>query len=580
MGAVVSAFSGLKLLWTTIAGLNRDFDRVKARVEAAPGFPNSIPQPTTSEWQPAAGHKFDTLGRPLPTSVDILIIGSGVTACAIAKTILHDFVAESIGKDGKSLSIAIVDAREICSGATGRNGGHIKESAYLEYSVLLKRKKSPEVAKAITRFRMDHRKRLKEVADEMKVTDKCEIRDVDSVDVFFADEAWDEARKDLRVFQEAFPDEASKFTELDNDLAVKKYGLKGIRGVIEGTAGALSPYLFTTSIFSRLLQATPSLSIHPNTVVTDVRRRRGFYDVTISSPSEDLRPVARRCTSTSMLSKVESKVTKTATRTALSACCPSTMESPTSDFPSTGRTIRATTVIHATNAYVSNLLPELRSKIIPVRGQMTSVRPQAPQGDVRKSPLSPGRSWSFIYDKGFDYLITRQSGDVMLGGGWAQGSGGGLDDVGIASDAENSLLSSSHLLGLLPAIFDDTVLKGVEVKGVWSGAIGMSVDLLPWVGETPESISNRKGNESDRKGNDSDRKGNDSKGEWVCAGFSGEGMVNAWGCGEALAKQIVERHTNKKLLAVDQHLVIPEDMKITKKRLEKASLTDLAEAWD
>ncbi|KDQ54468.1 hypothetical protein JAAARDRAFT_196390 [Jaapia argillacea MUCL 33604] len=543
MDGVVSAISELKLLWTTVTSLNRAFDDVKGRAKLPPGLPVDTSVATTSVWQHVDQRVLNIPPKPLPDLVDILIIGSGISACAIAKTVLHDFDSECRKQSEKPLSIAIVDARDICSGATGRNGGQIKESAYMDYSALLKQKKSPETAKTISRFRINHRKRLMKVAKEMKVREQCEVREVDTVDAFFSAGAWKEAQEQLRIFQKAFGDEAGHFEVLQKEAARAKYHLMGVHGAIVGRAGALSPYRLTTSIFSRLLEDRDSLTLHPNTVVTDICcRADGLYTVTTAASSQD--------------------ETRLPTK-------PETSSESKEAVPDNQRTIRARMIIHATNAYASNLLPGLTSKIIPVRGQMTCLRPlpSAEHQSLCKTILSPDCSWSFVFDKGFDYLATRPCGDVMLGGGWAQGSGGGLDDVGISSDADNSVLASSHLLGLLPTVFDKKVLTGVDVKGVWSGAIGMSADLLPWVGQVPESVSKRKG-------------GSNAKGEWVCAGFSGEGMVNAWGCGEALAKMVVEKFRCKPVGKIRDHLVLPPDMIITESRVCKASLSDLAKAWD
>lgn len=55
---------------------------------------------------------------PIPTKADIVIIGSGITAAAC----LYNLAAND---DNEKLRIAVLEARGICTGATGRNGGHI-----------------------------------------------------------------------------------------------------------------------------------------------------------------------------------------------------------------------------------------------------------------------------------------------------------------------------------------------------------------------------------------------------------------------------------------------------------------------
>lgn len=53
---------------------------------------------------------------PVPTDVDVAIIGSGITAAA---------AVYELSKRRPSLRVAVIEARGLCTGATGRNGGHL-----------------------------------------------------------------------------------------------------------------------------------------------------------------------------------------------------------------------------------------------------------------------------------------------------------------------------------------------------------------------------------------------------------------------------------------------------------------------
>jgi hypothetical protein len=53
----------------------------------------------------------------LPSDVDVIIVGSGISGTLMAYNLLQ--------KD-PGLKILMLEAREVCSGATGRNGGQIK----------------------------------------------------------------------------------------------------------------------------------------------------------------------------------------------------------------------------------------------------------------------------------------------------------------------------------------------------------------------------------------------------------------------------------------------------------------------
>jgi hypothetical protein len=104
----ISSFFGVvRLAVLSLLEQHRDFAIVLDRVRAPALPPN--PHPTKSAWQEPA-HPFPDV--PLPDEVvDVLIIGSGITGASVARELLTS-------KDGQSMRVAMVDAREICSGAT------------------------------------------------------------------------------------------------------------------------------------------------------------------------------------------------------------------------------------------------------------------------------------------------------------------------------------------------------------------------------------------------------------------------------------------------------------------------------
>jgi hypothetical protein len=79
-----------------------------------PGLPRD--NPTVSSWQvpPDALQKY-TSSKTLPRDIlDVAIIGSGVSGTSVAWHLLHN--------TSKPLRTIILEARDVCSGATGRNG--------------------------------------------------------------------------------------------------------------------------------------------------------------------------------------------------------------------------------------------------------------------------------------------------------------------------------------------------------------------------------------------------------------------------------------------------------------------------
>lgn len=238
--------------------------------------------------------------------------------------------------------------------------------------------------------------------------------------------------------------------------------------------------------------------------------------------------------------------------------------------------VRVRQVVHATNAFASHLVPGLRSKITGVRAHMSAQRP----GD--QFPNCRGdRSWSVIYGDGFDYVTQRPSvagepqGHVMLGGGFVRSPKQGIDQVGRYDDgACVDALTVSHISGIFPAIFSPKWGKGSAVEQLWSGILGMTGDMLPFVGRLDEGLTCRK--VLNVEGTDKSEPG-----EWIVAGFTGEGMVWAWLSGMALGIMMagtaeedlpeVPGRPSGKLTEW-----FPEELSVTHARIRSAHVSNLA----
>ena len=91
------------------------------------GFPH--PKPTLSFWlqgtrnNPLIGHRTT---EDIPNEADVVIIGAGMSGVATAYHVLkgHDPAKGGLPR------VVILEAREVCYGATGRNGGHCKPDCY------------------------------------------------------------------------------------------------------------------------------------------------------------------------------------------------------------------------------------------------------------------------------------------------------------------------------------------------------------------------------------------------------------------------------------------------------------------
>jgi glycine/D-amino acid oxidase-like deaminating enzyme len=185
-----------------------------AAVSQDPGLPRK--DPTVSYWQlPPNEHVADHKSHRLPEQADVIIIGSGITGTSVAWHLLRNSTSPP--------RIAMLEARQACSGATGRNGGHIRPSPYAEYAAAKNIFSNKEAAK-ITSLRVAHVEALISAAGELPEDGylAAEARSVDSIDAFFDHEQWSSVKEQLETLKREVP-------ELGRHLA--KFGGQEARNV-------------------------------------------------------------------------------------------------------------------------------------------------------------------------------------------------------------------------------------------------------------------------------------------------------------------------------------------------------------
>jgi hypothetical protein len=216
----------------------------------------------------------------------------------------------------------------------------------------------------------------------------------------------------------------------------------------------------------------------------------------------------------------------------------------------------------------------------------------------------------------YDYLtqLPTPQHELMFGGGLVTGV---IEELGNVNDAEYSPPIASHLSGALSVYFgernwgeeahagdkgdsDEGKWSKGRVKALWSGIEGVSADELPWVGRLPHKVSGRKqptrfthgsfsilhnrigAQDKDEASIATDASSSpDSEdipslfsprvtlappGEWIAAGYSGEGMVHAWMSGKALAHMVLGHVEDE---------WFPNILRVTEGRWKKAKVENL-----
>jgi glycine/D-amino acid oxidase-like deaminating enzyme len=176
-----------------------------------PGLP--VDSPTPSYWQ-MPPHKICNSQSPeLPSETNVVIIGSGITGTSVAYHLLNE-------KPG--LSVTILEARTATSGATGRNGGHIKDVPFAEYDEL-KEAFGKEAAVQITRFKMGQLDAILEASKSLDAEEaaRSEIRRVETVNAFYDTHQWAQSIARRERWLADFPEERARFGIYEGEEAQK-----------------------------------------------------------------------------------------------------------------------------------------------------------------------------------------------------------------------------------------------------------------------------------------------------------------------------------------------------------------------
>ena len=234
--------------------------------------------------------------------------------------------------------------------------------------------------------------------------------------------------------------------------------------------------------------------------------------------------------------------------------------------------ISAHHVLLATNAYTSHLLPQFTDLIVPVKGQVSSLKPP-PQ--PAKGPLNIEHTFYFVsdlVDRRDDYLVQRPppGAELIYGGGRIRANGHGL---GAWDDSIIDEPVVQYLRGELSGLIDLSIREegraqdehgihlpkqDLEPTFEWAGIMGYSRDGWPWVGPVPKSAGG-------------------GEGLWLCAGYSGGGMPNAALCAKAVVRMMIS--VNKDGVGLADQIDLPPEYLLTEDRLERARTCEtIAEA--
>jgi glycine/D-amino acid oxidase-like deaminating enzyme len=477
----------------------------RARIPVGP----PVNKPLSSYWQDPRSPLANVIEAEADRSesgqpYDYVVIGSGISGTMIA----HNLI-----KSHPEARLVMLEAREACSGATGRNGGHTKAASYRSYMQHVQVLGREEALK-IARLEYANIIETHQMAKDLQV--KCESELCNTVDVIYDKDVFDLGKMAIQALKADAKSEEREERSMawykvheKGDALQEKFhiattnsnptmeGKEEVAGTFEYLAGRIHAYRFATGILNECTQK--GLLLCTNTPVHGI----------LPSPQS------------------------------------SEPNSPLWDVFTQFSTITTRNVILATNGYTPYLLKMLQGAIVPMRGQITAQRP----GPANKLSCPLSTTYSFIYRDGYEYMIPRPLEDgtqhIIIGGGLGRLPASGATEYGTVDDGSLNPRITKYLHHSLTGYFgpetwgESTDTHASErIVQEWTGIMGATADGRPLVGQVPGK-----------------------QGMWISAGFNGHGMVLCLKAAQALVEMVKGEETPE---------WFPESFLITEERLGRA----------
>ncbi|THV50261.1 hypothetical protein BGAL_0158g00200 [Botrytis galanthina] len=354
----------------------------------------------------------------LPTHSDVVIVGAGYAGVSTAYHLVKE------GGDSVK-SITIIEALGACSGATGRNGGHLRPDLYGHIPTYVERG-GPRAGAEIAEFEIAHVKEIKKLIEKEKID--CDFSLCRTVDVWCNEEM---AKKAKAVYDQMVKNDFEYMDDVIFHTGKEVEGICGVKGAkacASYTAGSMWPYKFILGLLEIILP-TGKVNLQTNTPVTSVT----------SVPSGGFTIGTNR-----------------------------------------GNT-HASKIIYANNAYISALLPEYDQNIVPCKG--ICCRITVPEG--KTAPLLNNTYINRTEDNTLSYLIPRADGSIIVGGA---GSKFRPHKDQWYNNVDDSVLIESakdYYENYMQETYNGWEDSGAKVDNIWTGVMGYSYDSNPHVGEVP-----------------------------------------------------------------------------------------------
>ncbi|KAI8959111.1 FAD dependent oxidoreductase [Daldinia sp. FL1419] len=385
--------------------------------------PFPVKNATVPYWRTQLHHLDSHRSTPeLPEKQDIAIIGAGFAGTALAHYLLKD------GPENEPKpSITILEAREACSGATARNGGHVRPDLFVSL-VARMQAQGLETANQVALFEVANAEALAALVRDEQID--CDLQAVTTGDVFVdANEAakikklWDAMTKlncpTLRSVTYHGPNDAERVS-----------GIKDAKVAFTYPAHVVWPYKLVMHLLEGVVRK--GVNLQTKTPVHDISEtvdEEGYWTLA----------TARGAT-------------------------------------------KAKRIVYATNAYTAGLLPEYDDAIYAARGTVCRVVPDGSTPNIQLGSAGLEMESPDLVDS---YYGVRKDGGFIVGGG--KSAFVDEKDEWYRNYDDSTLIESTvpYFDNWAARTFTGWEGIGTETESIWTGIMGYSADDAPHIGHVP-----------------------------------------------------------------------------------------------
>lgn len=356
--------------------------------------------------------------KSLPAEVDVVVVGSGYAGTATCHFLYED--------NPEPPSILMLEARDVCSGATARNGGHLKPDIYRAH-IAHKSKYGEKGAAEIANFEHAHLAAFKELIEKEDI--KCDFILTRACDVQMTPKTTKAVLENYHsMMQNPYITCKKDIQLLEGETAKTVSKVEASDTAITYTAGQMWPYKFICHLLKKCI--SKGLNLQTTTPVLGTERVGDKWLVKTKRGN-----------------------------------------------------VLASKVVFATNAYTASVDESFENVIVPIKGACSRI--VSADAKVRTPHLT--NTYGIRFDgSDTDYLVNRGDGSVIVGGAKKHIFPYPQKFFNVVDDSFLIEKTDTYFDGYMQRHFYTWKNFNARTDIVWTGILGYTQDGLPFVGETDE----------------------------------------------------------------------------------------------